>query len=61
MQNPADLLEVCKKLLAYQDPATDVVERSAYSVDEVLYELALFYMTHHSGNNPPPPTTVLLS
>lgn len=48
MKNPADLLEVCKTILAYQengDPAKDVIEQSAYSTDELIHELALFYVT----------------
>jgi hypothetical protein len=47
MDNPADLLEVCKTILAYQkngDPAKDVIEQTPYSEDELLHELALFYV-----------------
>lgn len=48
MKNPADLMEVCTTILAYQengDPAKDVIEQSAYSTDELIHELALFYVS----------------
>lgn len=54
MKNPADLLEVCKTILDYQDqgdPAKDVIEESAYSTDELIYELALFYVSHCPQDN----------
>ena len=52
MKNPADLTEVCETILAYSkngDPIKDVIEQSAYSTDELIYELALFYL---SGQSP---------
>ncbi len=48
MKNPADLLEVCKTILRYQekgDPAKDVIEQTSYSEDELLHELCLFYVS----------------
>jgi hypothetical protein len=51
MKNPADLTEVCETILAYSengDPIKDVIEQSAYSVDELIHELALFYVAENS-------------
>lgn len=51
MKNPADLLEVCKTILEYQDngdPAKDVIDQSAYTNDELIHELALFYVEKNS-------------
>jgi hypothetical protein len=50
MENPADLTEVCKQIVEYVkngDPAKDVIEQSAYSETELIYELALFYVSKH--------------
>lgn len=49
MKNPADLLEVCKTILEYQDngdPAKDVIDQSAYTNDDLIHELALFYVAN---------------
>ena len=48
MENPADLLEVCKGIVDFVnngDPPKDVIENSAYSETELIYELALFYVS----------------
>ena len=52
MQNPADLLEVCKTILAFDemgDPQKDVIEQSAYSEQELIHELCLFYVSKHES------------
>lgn len=48
MKNPADLLEVSQGIIDYVkngDPAKDVIENSAFTENELIYKLALFYVS----------------
>jgi hypothetical protein len=50
MKNPADLFEVCKEIIKYVDngdPAKDVLEQTPYSESDLIYELALAYISAH--------------
>lgn len=53
MKNPADLTEVCETILAYYengDPIKDVIEQSAYSTEELIRELVLFYLSESTDD-----------
>ncbi len=48
MDNPADLLEVCKHIIAAVNNGAvlyDEVAKTAYEPEELVYELALFYVS----------------
>lgn len=50
MENPADLYQICKRIIAFVDngdPVKDVIEQTPYTETELLYELALDYLKHN--------------
>ncbi|SCB51780.1 hypothetical protein GA0061099_102149 [Bradyrhizobium yuanmingense] len=46
MKNPADIYEVCQEIIRRYDdtPMKDILEHTAYSASDLLYELALEYV-----------------